>query len=276
MPNQQLISVIIPCYNHGKYLDDAINSILEQTHHNVEILIIDDGSTDDYTKRKLQSINDLKVKVFHKENGHLSSARNFGFRKTNSEFVLTLDADDKFHSTFLERALPVLLSDEKIAVVSSWAKYFGEKNNIKHLSGGGLKEFLTSNNCTACALIRKSVWEEVGGYDENLKGFMDWEFYINITKRGYRIHIIQEPLFFYRAHGESMISGSKKRKPELFKYIYRKHEDVYARYVTDVLYKKEKDIAILKENLKRSPYYKLGRFLLYPLIKLKRKMNFTL
>ncbi len=269
-----LVSVIIPCYNQGKYLDESIGSIQTQTYTNWEILIIDDGSEDEYTKKKLDSLNHPKIKVFHKENGHLSSARNYGFRKASSEYVLTLDADDKYHPEFIERTLPFLMEDQNIAVVSSWAKHFGKKNNIKHLSGGRIEDFLTSNNCTACALFRRSVWEEVGGYDENLRGFMDWEFYINITKRGYRIHVIQEPLFYYRAHSASMISGSQKMKPELFRYIYKKHEDIYSKYAAKILYRKEIEIDKLRDGFTNSTSYRLGRFLLWPFISLKKKLLF--
>jgi len=274
MQSETLVSAIIPCYNQGQYLDESVSSLLGQSHQNIEILIIDDGSTDEFTIQKLKSIKHPKIKVIHKDNGHLSSARNFGFQHARSEFVLTLDADDRYHPSFIERTLPIIEQSKNTAVVSSWAKHFGKKQNIKILSGGGIENFLLNNSCTACALIRKSIWFEVGGYDENLRGFMDWEFYINITKRGYNIHVIQEPLFYYRASNTSMISGSLKRKPELFQYIYKKHEDVYSRHTAEILYEKEVEIAQTREKFQKSSAYRLGSFLLWPFITLKRYLIF--
>ena len=97
MNNSELVSVVIPCYNHGEYINEAIGSIISQKYTNWEIIIVDDGSTDKGTIAVLGKINHPRIKIIHKENGHLSSARNCGFRESKGDYILTLDADDKFH-----------------------------------------------------------------------------------------------------------------------------------------------------------------------------------
>jgi glycosyltransferase involved in cell wall biosynthesis len=97
------VSVIMPCYNQGQYIDEAVDSVLTQTYQNYEIIIVNDGSTDEFTNEKLKNYNKPKTQVIHTANQGLSAARNNGIHASNGEFILPLDADDKIANTYLER-----------------------------------------------------------------------------------------------------------------------------------------------------------------------------
>lgn len=273
----ELISVIITCYNDGQYLQEAIDSVLAQTWPNIEIIVVDDGSTDRFTQQVLQNLHHEKIRVYHKANGHLSSARNFGVIRSSGNFFVPLDADDKLHPTFIERAYHILSTDPGIAAVSSWAQHFGVKSDVKILEGGGLINFLRYNNCVACALIRKEVWKQNQGYDERMKeGFEDWEFWINTTKKGWRVFVIPEPLFYYRIKKKSMVTDTVTKRPEIYFFIINKHRDVYDRYYPQIIYQLEKDLVNISNNYRKSWSYRIGNtFLSIPrlIIKIRNRIR---
>jgi glycosyltransferase involved in cell wall biosynthesis len=229
---KNLVSVIVPCYNQAQFLDEALQSVLEQTYAHWECIIVNDGSPD-HTEVIAQEwlAKDTRFKYVYKENGGLCNARNAGISIAKGEFILTLDADDKYEPTFIEKALNVMENNSGVGVVSSWILRFQEDKEICAIKPKGaiLEDFLYSNAANGTSLFRKKCWEEVGGYDENMKkGYEDWEFYIRVCKLGWTIHIIEEVLFFYRQHPISMRTVAiKSYDTEIKTYIFRKHELLY-------------------------------------------------
>lgn len=257
------VSVIIPCFNHGKYVDEAVNSILKQTYQDFEIIIIDDGSTDSFTIKKLKSYNKPKTKVIRTKNNGLPAARNKGIQEAKGEYILTLDADDKFDSSFLKKAVKILDNNQKIGVITCMIKTFGLLDQIWYPKGGGIQDFLIENNCCSSALFRKACWSEVGAYDEKMKnGCEDWNFWIGVTARGWRIYCIKEPLFFYRVSKNAMHIGSDEKRPELVRQIVINNKHVYQKHVSYVIYKEEKKI----ETIFDSESYKIGRRIIAPIV----------
>ena len=227
----ELISVVIPCYNDGKYLRETIDKLKEQTYKHFEIIVVNDGSTDDHTLEVLRELSEQGITVLHKENGRMSSARNHGEKHAKGKFIAALDADDYFHPTFFEKAIKVLKADKakNVAVVTSYIQMFGETNKVSKPRGGGAFNFLFSSQCPACAMVRKECWDAVGGYDEEMKnGYEDWEFYIRITQKGWMVHVIPEKLLYYR---QTQKSAHKQltlpNRASLISYIVDKHKDWY-------------------------------------------------
>ena len=246
------VSVIIPCFNHGEYIDEAVDSILNQTYQDFEIIIIDDGSTDSLTIEKLKNYNKPKTKVIRTENNGLPAARNKGIRYAKGQYILTLDADDKFAPAFLNKAVGILASNPKIGVVTCYAQLFGSHNAIWRPKGGGIMEFLAENNCCASSLFRKVCWEQVNGYDQDfVDGYEDWEFWIKITGKNWLIHAIKEPLFYYRVTSSSMYKQSEKISDELVKKIVQKNKKLYQRYLEYVISEKERKIREIQEDMKK-------------------------
>jgi len=253
------ISVIIPCFNHGKYIDEAIKSVLTQTFQDFEIIVVNDGSTDDFTVNILSNTNWLNTKVYHIANSGLSAARNYGITHSSGKIIVALDADDIFMPTFFEKGLAILDQNERVGFVSSYIETFGVKKElINHFLSGGIENFINNNNTIACAMFRKQCWIDAGGYDETMKkGYEDWEFWISITSLGWKVHIIPEVLFLYRKSKNSMLIESNKMRPELVKYIFEKHKDSLNNYIVDATYSREQQLFSMNNSFeKEREYYK--------------------
>ncbi|OIR05732.1 putative glycosyltransferase EpsJ [mine drainage metagenome] len=237
----QLISVIIPCYNDGEYLPETIEKLRQQTYKNFEIIIVNDGSTDTNTLQILDKLEQQDIRVIHKSNGRMSSARNAGVREAKGTIIAALDADDYFHPTFFEKSIKVLNADENIAAVTSYIQMFGEINMLSKPRGGSQENFLFSSQCPACAIVRKKCWDEVGGYDEQMTlGYEDWEFYIRITQKGWTVFVIPEPLLFYRQTKKSTLKTHTLPNGALIiDYIVNKHSDWYLKEIKKLILNKE-------------------------------------
>ena len=166
------VSIIVPCYNQAQYLNEALQSVLGQTYTNWECIIVNDGSPDNTAAIAQEWVaKDDRFRYVYKENGGLCNARNTGISKAVGEYILTLDADDKYDITFIEKALHVMEKNSRIGVVSSWISRFQDDKEICVIKPKGaiLKDFLFANAANGTSFFRKKCWEEVGGYDENMK-----------------------------------------------------------------------------------------------------------
>lgn len=225
------ISVVIPCYNHGDYIEDTVDSVLVQTFNNYEIIIVDDGSTD---KKTLQVLNEIhykhpEIKIIHQPNGHLSNARNTGIGASHGEFFLPLDSDDVIEPTMLEKCYEEILKNKKLGFVYTYVHFFGDINFVWKNQEYNFYDLLFFNHPTVCGLVRKKAWEDVGGYDENMKsGYEDWEFWINLGEKGWYGKLLKKPLFKYRKHGKSMVEGARLNHDIIFEYMKNKHKKLYS------------------------------------------------
>ncbi|MBC7947019.1 MAG: glycosyltransferase family 2 protein [Chitinophagaceae bacterium] len=259
-----LVSIIIPCYNDGQYLDDSVGSAMQQTFTDFEIIIVNDGSTDEATVRKLHSFNDPLISVLHKTNGHLSSARNHGIRNAKGKFILTLDADDKFDKTFIEKGVAILQRDSSVGAVTCYLRSFGLKRYSWKPLGGDLKNFLYRQESCASALFRKECWDKIGGYDEKMKtGYEDWEFWLRLTSEGWKIHVLKEYLLQYRVTEKSMfLTQAEPQREKIVEYMMEKHRQLYWDQLKDAVIKRKvidlrnpESTVLLLKNL----YWKLTR-----------------
>ena len=248
MSDRPFISVVIPCYNDGRYLPETLQRLKEQTYRSFETIVVNDGSTDPHTLEVLNRVRAEGITVLDKPNGHLSSARNEGIRHATGSLIVTLDADDYYAPSFFQKGIDTLRKQPETGVVSSHIRFFGTRKGTSKPRGGSLNNFLFSNECPACAMFRKECWEQAGPYDEGMKhGYEDWEFYIRVTSRGWKVHVIKEPLFYYRQSEKSMhANDTMANRPEIIDYIVEKHADLYLGQLKqlildhDVLYRKSR------------------------------------
>lgn len=227
------VSVIIPCYNCGEYLEEAINSALASTYKNIEIVVANDGSTDEATLKALEKIGKLEnplVKVVHQENKGASAARNLAISHAIGEYILPLDGDDKIHPSYIEKALEALETMPNIGAVYCETEFFGTKSGKFDLPEYSRIELLNNNLIVCCGLYRKKDWERVGGYREDFQnGLEDWEFWISFLELGYDFYKIPEVLFYYR-WGENAQTKkmNKKTNIETSRKILKHHAQLYA------------------------------------------------
>lgn len=275
-----LISIIVPCYKQAHYLSEALQSVTEQSYSNWECVIVNDGSPDETELVAKQWIEkDSRFKYLYKENGGLSSARNAGIKNAKGEFILPLDADDVLHRDFLNKIVPVLENNKKLAIVSCYTKFFTNKiTNVVHElkpSGTNYRDLMFENKLIATSLYRKKCWEELGGYDESMrKGFEDWEFWLNVTKRGWEFQFVEEFLFNYRKAKKSMLVDTINNHAETnMEYIFRKHQDIYCKHfdnTAEVLFYYIKTHRLGKMEIKNSIEYKIGKMIMKPFKILKK------
>lgn len=280
MSNKSNVTVIIPCYNDGDFIKQALDSILSQTLKAEHIIVIDDGS-DIKTQNILKRINIDEVEIVFQENKGVSNARNKGVSLAKTDYILNLDADDYFEPSFIEKAVEILNKDEEIGVVGCFYRRFKDNTvgeEIFKPLGGCIKDFIIKNNGLGTSMYRKLCWEKVSGYDEQmLKGYEDWEFWIAILRFGWKMHILPEVLFNYRIKPNSRdLTASIDSDFELRKYIFNKHKDVFEAHFDFYSLELLRRNSVLKNNvykLKNSIEYKIGQRILAPLKFIKRKID---
>jgi len=225
------VSIVITCYNYGRYLEEAIDSCLRSTFQDFEIIVVNDGSTDPHTIAVLNQLNKPKTSVIHQENKGTAAARNAGIRQARGRYIFSLDADDVILPTLLEKEVAVLNSNPNVGFVTSWHRLFGKRNRIIRLRPYNFYRLLVSTSHVASnSLFRKAAWEQAGGYNEQMRiAAEDWDFWISLAKRGWLGYTIPEVLFLYRKHGPSRATQGRKYRNMVMRQLYRNHRDVYAR-----------------------------------------------
>jgi glycosyltransferase involved in cell wall biosynthesis len=210
------VSVVIPCFNQAEYVQEAIESALAQSYKNFEVIVVNDGSTDS----SLGVIERYPVKFINQPNAGLSRARNAGIEFSNGDLILPLDADDKIDPHYLMKTVP-LMSDP-VGVVSTDMVYFGTHNDRLRPTHATLQQITQYNGMPVCSLIRKKALLEAGGYKSVMReGCEDWELWVSILKRGWKVAIVNEPLFFYRRKPVSMVSSMNRgRMIEVMKSLH--------------------------------------------------------
>lgn len=247
-----VLSIIIPCYNHGQYIQEAIDSVLDLKGIEYEIIIVNDGSTDVQTIDKLNDLQSAGFKVLTHDNRGLGYTRNRGVQAASGKYILPLDADNKINPDYVYKAIPILESGS-YDIVYAKPVIFGDITSAR-------KKFVTrsfdilslsiENYIDACALYKKEVWTSIGGYDTQMPfpGHEDWEFWLNAFNQGFKFGFLNEGLFYYRIVQNSMIATTSiLDKDSLnFQYIIKKHALFFSRMYINLYYIKkahENDVA---------------------------------
>ncbi len=267
------VSIIMPCYNQGKYIEDAINSVKSQTYHNWECIIVDDGSTDDsYEITKNLIENDERFILIHQENSGVCIARNVAVEKASGEFLLPLDADDMIAPTYIEKALNEFNKNEKCKLVYCNLHFFGARNSDWILPEFKYENLLWMNQIFVTSLIRKSDFLSAGGYNPNMKnGYEDWDFYLSLLKPDDVIIKIPEILFYYRQKPVSRNSEARININELKRQIVKNHIDCYLPFLPDIMNLRES--ANAWSNASASKLYKICNKILIPIRWIKRTLK---
>lgn len=228
------VSIVIPCYNAGELLREAVDSALAQTHADTEVVVVDDGSTDPRTAEVLASLAGPRVTVIRQANAGPAAARNRAIAAATGEFILPLDADDRFDPTYAAKALAEMQRDPSLGIVYCDAMKFGAESGIWKLPAFSLREMAVDNVIFCSSLFRKADWAAVGGYRESLRhGMEDYEFWLRILSLGRGVAKIPEPLFFYRIQESSRTTQFMEHRPNVvatYAEIFRANLDFFARH----------------------------------------------
>jgi len=239
------VSIIIPYYNAGAYLQDALQSVAASVNtggYSYEVIIINDGSTDKPSIDLLGQLDQQYYIILHQENQGPAAARNAGAKMAKGNNLLFLDSDNKIRKNFIDKALQ-MLNLGNADIVYGKPAFFGATTEQRFKTGEfNIESMLVVNHIDICSMIRKKVWEDLGGFDEDrrLIAFEDWDFWIRAGAAGYNFCFIDEVMFDYRITNNSLLDN--KNKPE-------NHQRV-----VDLLYEKHKEL-IFKSYRKVAPAY---------------------
>jgi len=196
------VTVGIPTYNYAHYLPEAIESVLAQTYANVEIIVLDDASTDNTKEIAVK----YPVKyIRHEKNWGLAATRNTGLKVGEGDWFMFLDADDKIDKDLISLSLQYA-NAKKADIVGVWQKEFGDTDFVHYFHPEPThQDFIMGNKINCSSMFSRKVYETIGGYDERLTAYEDWQFWLRATKAGFKVVTIPLPLFYYRKHKGSMI-----------------------------------------------------------------------
>jgi glycosyltransferase involved in cell wall biosynthesis len=223
-----LVTVVIPCFDQGEYLEGALVSVFEQTLDSFEIVVVDDGSTDPETVATIDGIDLPRVRVVRQENRGLPAARNAGMALARGRYLVPLDADDELAPHFLADLVAVLEVDAAAGFAHCWAELFGDQDALWVTRPFNPYQELLSNSVVGCVVMRRDAWEAVGGYDESMiHGNEDWDLWIRLTAAGWGQAEVPVPLFRYRKHGVSMSVATEARYEQARVEMVRRHPGLY-------------------------------------------------
>lgn len=268
------ISIVITCYNDEAFIEKAIQSAIDQTYRNTEIIVVDDGSNSQ-TKQVLNIWENKVDLLITQENKGVSVARNIGITAAKGEYILVLDGDDYFEPSFCERAFRIFKEKSEVKLVTCYARWFRNEKDFQIFkpNGGELKDYLIRSCAIGNSLFRKKDWLSCGGYDEKMnRGWEDWEFFIRLHGEGGITYVIPEVLFHYRKRSDSKTSIANFHKYDLLEYIYLKNAYLYIQnFDTGIkaLINKLKQEQREKERFFLKPDFKIGHFILKPFRLLK-------
>ncbi|WP_396601592.1 glycosyltransferase family 2 protein [Algibacter sp. R77976] len=253
--NTNSISIIIPCYNQAQFLEETLLSVYNQSlQKGWECIIVNDGSSDNTEKIALKWVEkDKRFNYFFKENGGLSSARNFGITKAQHNIILPLDSDDVIDKDLISQVLTAF-NNTNADVVHYKIFFFGEKEGAYSLPNYSYKTLLLQNTFIACTPFKKENYLKIGGYDEQLKSFEDWDLWIRMLNENSKVVKINKPLYFYRKHKMGSLSNSFSESPklyfELYDYIYSKNKAIYNTHFKNPILAYQENEALLRFNNK--------------------------
>ncbi len=264
IPNEVILSIVVPCYNQAQYLDECLNSVLNQIFQNWECIIVNDESTDNTEDVALGWIaKDFRFKYLKQKNGGLSNARNTGIKTAIGKYILPLDADDKISSNYTEEALKVFTKEPQTTLVYCESHYFGHIEKPWKLPDYNYKSLVLFNIIFCSSIYKTEEFFKVGGYDENLKnGREDWDFWLSLLNENSIVVKLPIVGFFYRQKESgsmlhNLVNNSKRLK-KTDNYIFYKHLHLWENCIDESLPHAIYNYTLLnkeKDKLKNDYYF---------------------
>lgn len=272
------VSIIIPAYNAMRYLPQTLDSVLQQTFTDFEVVIINDGSSDSIVEWAPQS-KDSRIRLITQDNQGVSAARNKGIVNSTSEYIAFLDADDLWAPEYLKKQVNYLDKHPNISVVYTWTQLIDENGNsinrifASHASGMIWKELLGYDviSTGSSAMLRRQCVEDVGGFDIQLAHAEDLDFWLRIAKN-YEFGVIKEALTSYRRH----LHNVTKNRDKMMRGLQTVYERAFATAPLDMLYLRNHAymslfigfawLAIDDKDIKTAIKYRKQAFLHYPFV----------
>lgn len=229
------VSIVIPCYNDGAYIAEAVASAVAQTHATTEIIVVDDGSTDLRTRDALDACRSTTVTVHRQSNQGLSAARNAGIRLADGDYILPLDSDDRISPDYAQLGAAILDEHPDVGIVGGGIELFGLTSGHARPSYDGIEGMLFRNNLYTCSMTRRADWECVGGYPEHVRFAEDWIYWLRILSLGRHVHLLDETVWYYRQRpGQMTRSMDSSTWTRAVVHAMRDQPELYASHIDAV------------------------------------------
>jgi len=223
------ITVVIPCFNHGRYLLESVDRALGQNGGPPKVIVVDDGSTDEETERALDELP-AGVELIRQRNAGVAAARNAGFENSESELLLMVDADDRLTVDAIDTLRPPLESNPDVGYCYGLMKLIGAWSGV--LRFPDFDPYILLHRSIAGAqlgLVRRRCWEDAGGFDSAIDGYEDWDFCLSALEKGWRGLQINQVTHEYRKHERSGEEEHRRRYRHVYRQMRAKHADLFAR-----------------------------------------------
>jgi hypothetical protein len=227
-------TIVIPCFNHGRFVREAVDSCLTQIDADVRVVVVNDGSDDGTTAAQCDAVAGERVRVIHQPNAGLPAARNRGAREADGEFIAFLDADDWIEPEFVTKLAKAIheADDPSVSHAYCQEQLVELGQGIWRVPEWDAELMLITNLHPVTALIRRDYFEQLGGFDQTMtRGYEDWELWIRCVARGWRGVRVPEPLFIWRRHAQvTMVMEAVQRHDELVGSIIERHRELYEQH----------------------------------------------
>ncbi len=230
MQTPPLVSIIIPVYNMEQFLAETLDSVLATTYPSLEVVLVDDGSKDSSLAiAQSYASKDSRLRVFTQSNAGACAARNHAIREAKGIFILPVDGDNLITPDFVSLAVDVISHDKEVKVVCPRTNFIGDKEGEWILPPFSLNLLARKNLMDTTALYRRSDWEQVGGYCDELMTREDWDFWISMLKDGGKVVRLTKLTFFYRRRADSKRVRGRKLHKHVVDTLNRRHSEFFER-----------------------------------------------
>ncbi len=235
------VTFIIPCFNYGRFIAEAVDSALRQERVGVEVIVVDDGSDDGVTPAACEALASERVRVLHQANAGPGAARNRGAREARTPYIVFLDADDTVDARFASALIAEIEAGEgrgeKVSHAYCQEVLTDQAAGMWKVPAWDPLMLMATNLHPITAVVRRACFEEVGGFEESLGGnYEDWDLWLKLSFRGYRGVRVAEPLFFWRRHShDTMVMRAVKSHDQTYARIVERHIEQYRERSLDLV-----------------------------------------
>lgn len=274
-----LVSIVIPCYNQGNFIAETINSVLAQTYDHLEIIIVNDGSTDNSDEIIKEIIKENSQIIYLKtQNGGVSKARNIGIETASGKYILPLDADDLINPKYIDLAIAEFIKNPELIIVTAKGKFFGKEDGYWNLEEFSMKKMLHGNVIFCPSLFKKTDWKKIGGFDETMTHLEDWDFFIRLSAiNPTQVKKIDYQALLYRikeSNARNTIGFRDGSYDDTVLYLYTKNKKLFfEHYGNPSLMIKEIEHLKWENEKKQRELNYLNRFLFNKLLNKLRKIK---
>jgi glycosyltransferase involved in cell wall biosynthesis len=229
MARHEDVTVVIPCFNHGRFVLESVERALGQQGGPPRVVVVDDGSTDEATQRALDALP-AGVELIRQQNAGVAAARNAGFEASDSELLLMVDADDRLTLDSLDVLRPPLEANPDVGYCYGLMKLIGAWSGV--LRFPDFDPYILLHRSIAGAqlgLVRRRCWEDAGGFDSAIDGYEDWDFCLSALEKGWRGLQINRVTHEYRKHERSGEEEHRRRYRRVYRQLRAKHAELFAR-----------------------------------------------